>query len=133
MLTTGASAGAVGSYVLAPHVIDSFPGAQLCGEKTPAGCGEKNTLHAARCTLQATRYGLESAGARHYHFADSYAPVFGQTGYNDGLQNWKMIDALSPHVKIDPATLAPWRPLINAYSLNLTALAYPHARFPASW
>merc|ERR1712194_1561 len=48
-LTTGTSAGAVGTYTLAPFIMEHYP------------------------------------LAKHYHLADSYAPIFGETGYNEGL------------------------------------------------
>ena len=93
VLTMGTSAGAVGSYVLAPRVFDRYP------------------------------------LAKHYHLADSYAPVFGQTGYTGGLENWGLLDAYSRHIPLDPTSIDHWHPLVNAYMLNVTARAYPRARF----
>jgi hypothetical protein len=78
VLTTGTSAGAVGSYILAPHIMDHY------------------------------------TDTKHYHFADSYAPMFGQKGYNDGLRNWDLMGAYSRHIPLAPALVAPWRPLVNA-------------------
>ena len=64
--------------------------------------------------------------AQHFHLADSYAPVFGETGYNDGLENWKMAAAYDT-ANIGPLPVAPWRPLICAANVNSTALAFPNA------
>lgn len=64
--------------------------------------------------------------ARHFHLADSYAPVFGETGYNDGLKNWKMADAYD-YEDIGELPVAPWKPLICAANVGSTALAFPNA------
>ena len=93
VLTTGISAGAVGSYVIGPHLMEQYP------------------------------------DARHVQFADSYAPVFGKAGYNGGLKNWDLVDSYAKSIPLDPAAVQPWRPLVNAYSTNISALAFPHAAF----
>ena len=59
------------------------------------------------------------------------APLFGELGYNDGLKNWDLLHAYSTRIPLDAARVAPWRPLVNAYSMNLTALTYSRARFSA--
>jgi hypothetical protein len=94
VLVTGVSAGAVGTYVLSPWVMDAYP------------------------------------NARHVAIADSYAPIFGRTGYNDGFANWDLYGAFNAgSIPIKRDELTPWRELINAFSLNITALAYPKAQF----
>jgi len=94
VLTGGSSAGAVGTYVLAPWVMDSYP------------------------------------LARHVTIADSYAPLFGQLGYNDGYQNWELWGAFnSESIPITKEQTYPWHELINSFALNMTARAYPQARF----
>ena len=68
--------------------------------------------------------------AKHYHLADSYAPVFGKTGYNGGLANWDMTGAYAPWIPgLSEATLSPWRPEVAAYAMNLTAQSYPQHTF----
>jgi hypothetical protein len=97
VLVTGISAGAVGSYVLAPWAFGHY-------------------RHAA-----------------HFHLADSYAPVFGRTGYNGGLANWKLADAFdfADIPEIAPGSITEWSPLVNAANTNYTALAFPNATFSA--
>ena len=97
VLVTGISAGAVGSYVLAPWVFSHYE------------------------------------NANHYHLADSYAPVFGKTGYNGGIKNWDMDKAydLADIHTISPGSLKTWHPLVAAANTNNTALAFPSATFSA--
>lgn len=69
--------------------------------------------------------------AKAFHLADSYAPVFGKTGYNQGWKNWNGLGIYDskavPYLTHDE--LYPWRSLIAASNTNATARAFPHATF----
>eukprot|EP00937_MAST-01D_sp_MAST-1D-sp2_P004789 g4789.t1 len=69
--------------------------------------------------------------AAHYHLADSYAPVFGKTGYAGGLKNWDMAGAYDVNdiPTISPGSLQQWHPLVAAANTNNTAFAFPKATF----
>jgi acetyl esterase/lipase len=69
--------------------------------------------------------------ASHYMLADSYAPVFGTNGYNEGFKNWNGLGVYDvgaiPY--LTHAELYPWRPLVAASNTNATARAFPNATF----
>eukprot|EP00750_Incisomonas_marina_P018534 INCI30.1.p1 GENE.INCI30.1~~INCI30.1.p1 ORF type:complete len:405 (-),score=60.25 INCI30.1:150-1247(-) len=68
--------------------------------------------------------------ARHVHFADSYAPLFGKTGYNDGVVHWHSNDAYDPKVNQRlqelNISLTEWSPYLAARATAVTAEVFPN-------
>ena len=65
--------------------------------------------------------------SEHYHLGDSYAPLFGQVGYNGGLDNWNSLSSYDRRIKgMDTGR---WRDYISASNLNATARSYPKTMF----
>ena len=65
--------------------------------------------------------------SEHYHLGDSYAPLFGEAGYNGGLDNWDSLSSYDRRVK--GMDIGRWRDYISASNLNATARTYPKAMF----
>lgn len=66
--------------------------------------------------------------SKHVHLGDSYAPLFGKSGYQGGLDNWDLLNAYLPSIKgiVQNKT---WTPYVAARDMVATAAAFPEAQF----
>ena len=66
--------------------------------------------------------------SRYVHLGDSYAPLFGKTGYQGGIDNWDLLNAYMPSIK-GIVTNRSWTPYVAARDMIATTNAFPHATF----
>ena len=63
----------------------------------------------------------------HVQLGDSYAPLFGETAYQDGIENWGYLGVYSD--RITGLDVGPWRPYVSARNANATCATYSNAMF----
>lgn len=72
---------------------------------------------------------MQYPDAKHVQLGDSYAPVFGKVGYNDGVRNWKSVGAYHPSVvealKKQNVSISEWSPYLAAEATAATAITFP--------
>lgn len=63
--------------------------------------------------------------AEHYHFGDSYLPIFGKNGWNKGFVNWPLTASIPDW--IEKEKYSEWSHDVTAEMLNTIASHYPEA------